>query len=679
MEPSESDKQTTDKSSNGSNEKAWEVFQKIDGSQQEFKTDENGNPLYNRRTINISILKQIIPEGANHGLTGSHNLGNTCFMNSSIQCMSNSIDLTAYFLSKQFEKEINTSNKLGLGGRLAKAWYNLLCEFWLGNSRVGDASEFKSTIAKRARQFAGFSQHDSHELMTFFLDTLNEDLNKAKTKPYREINEQGDKEDDPTAAARFWQLHLDRNDSIITDLFSGQFKTTIQCPNCKWISKTYDPFTTLSLPIPTVQANNIYFIPKYSLHKTVKMSIKITDYILCGDLNKLISSIKKFVYTTGKIRCIVVERKNCVALPNPDENLLDVFNKGFVFCGNLDYEGAEECSVQPLYLGTEDFDELSEYPRILTLHKKMTYDEFKKIIYIYARKYITTPLDSKEFREEIEKVSDDTEYSEDTYIKMCKEEYDKIFNSKEQTEEIKKFLNDLPLQFSLKKGDDYRYIFRNEKTPLDKNSQMLKIPNDNDEITQIQSLLKKGYAFYLQIYTPSEYNNLKLKKVLNTCCTIQGDRTTPTLDNCLETFCATEKLGEHDKWYCKKCKKHTQAYKKMELFYLPKLLVIHLKRFESEEYSYRGYRCYDKNGEVIDFPINNFDISQFVVGPQRKGIKYDLYAVSQHYGGCGGGHYTAICKNYGKWYVYNDSSVHAASENDIVSSAAYVLFYRRKD
>ena len=143
MEPSESDKQTTDKSSNGSNEKAWEDFQKIDGSQQEFKTDENGKPLYNRRTIDISILKQIIPEGANHGLIGSHNLGNTCFMNSSIQCMSNSIDLTAYFLSKQFEKEINTSNKLGLGGRLAKAWYNLLCEFWLGNSRVGDASEFK--------------------------------------------------------------------------------------------------------------------------------------------------------------------------------------------------------------------------------------------------------------------------------------------------------------------------------------------------------------------------------------------------------------------------------------------------------------------------------------------------------------------------------------------------------
>ena len=679
MEPSESDKQTTDKSSNGSNEKAWEDFQKIDGVQQEFKKDEKGNPLYNRRTIDISVLKQIIPEGANHGLTGSHNLGNTCFMNSSIQCMSNSIDLTAYFLSKQYEKEINTSNKLGLGGRLAKAWYNLLFEFWMGSSRVGDAGEFKSTIAKRARQFAGYSQHDSHELMTFFLDTLNEDLNRATTKPYREINEQEDGEDDSTAAARFWQLHLERNDSIITDLFSGQFKTTIQCPNCKWISRTYDPFTTLSLPIPTVQGKFIYFIPKYSLHKTVKMSIKLTDYILCGDLNKLISSIKKFPYTTGKMRCIVVEEKNCVDRPNPDEKLQDVFEKGYVFCGNMDYEGDEECSVEPLYLGTEDFDELSAYPRMLTLHKTMTYDELKKIIYIYARKYITTPLDSKEFREEIEKVTDDTGYSEDTFIKMCNEEYEKLFKAKEPTEEIKKFLSDLPLQFSLKKGDDYQYIFRNEKTPLDKNSQMLTISNENDEISKIRSLLKKGYCFYLQIISLSEYSNLKNTKGFNTCCTIQGEKTTLTLDNCLETFCVTEKLGEHDKWYCKKCKKHTQAYKKMELFYLPKLLVIHLKRFESEGSLYRGYRSYDKNGAVIDFPINDFDISQFVVGPQRQGIKYDLYAVSQHFGGCGGGHYTAICKNSGKWYNYNDSSVSSASENDIVSSAAYVLFYRRKE
>lgn len=60
---------------------------------------------------------------------------------------------------------------------------------------------------------------------------------------------------------------------------------------------------------------------------------------------------------------------------------------------------------------------------------------------------------------------------------------------------------------------------------------------------------------------------------------------------------------------------------------------------------------------------------------------YDLFAVSNHFGGMGGGHYTA----YGlspikrQWFDYNDSSVRVANTSDIVSEAAYLLFYRRRD
>ena len=66
--------------------------------------------------------------------------------------------------------------------------------------------------------------------------------------------------------------------------------------------------------------------------------------------------------------------------------------------------------------------------------------------------------------------------------------------------------------------------------------------------------------------------------------------------------------------------------------------------------------------------------------PDRKYLKYDLFAVSEHYGSTGGGHYTAICRNVdGNWYNYNDSSVSLASPKNVVSSAAYVLFYRRRN
>ena len=66
-------------------------------------------------------------------------------------------------------------------------------------------------------------------------------------------------------------------------------------------------------------------------------------------------------------------------------------------------------------------------------------------------------------------------------------------------------------------------------------------------------------------------------------------------------------------------------------------------------------------------------------GPDKKYSKYDLYAVSQHYGSMGGGHYTAVCKNIdGNWYSYDDESVYKSSKNNVVTEAAYVLYYRRK-
>jgi len=116
----------------------------------------------------------------------------------------------------------------------------------------------------------------------------------------------------------------------------------------------------------------------------------------------------------------------------------------------------------------------------------------------------------------------------------------------------------------------------------------------------------------------------------------------------------------------------------MDIFFAPKILIFHLKRFE---YSSVGrYRTYgEKLDDVIDFPLDNLDLTQYVVGPLDPKPIYECFAVSQHYGSLGGGHYTAICKNEGKWHNFNDSSVSGSDSSNVVSSAAYLLFYRRKD
>ena len=56
---------------------------------------------------------------------------------------------------------------------------------------------------------------------------------------------------------------------------------------------------------------------------------------------------------------------------------------------------------------------------------------------------------------------------------------------------------------------------------------------------------------------------------------------------------------------------------------------------------------------------------------------YELYAISNHYGGLGGGHYTAYAKNNGRWHSFNDSSVSEVSQGSIKGGGAYILFYQR--
>ena len=66
-----------------------------------------------------------------------------------------------------------------------------------------------------------------------------------------------------------------------------------------------------------------------------------------------------------------------------------------------------------------------------------------------------------------------------------------------------------------------------------------------------------------------------------------------------------------------------------------------------------------KNDEEVEFPIDGFDLGKHVLGSYvaKENMIYDCYAVSNHFGGMGGGHYTAFCKTGDSWYEYDDSRV----------------------
>lgn len=86
---------------------------------------------------------------------------------------------------------------------------------------------------------------------------------------------------------------------------------------------------------------------------------------------------------------------------------------------------------------------------------------------------------------------------------------------------------------------------------------------------------------------------------------------------------------------------------------------------------------------MVDFPIEGLDMRPHAImlNNVAEPVYYDLCGTSNHYGSLNGGHYTASCKNpiTEKWHYFNDSSVSKCSPSQIVSSAAYLLWYRKRE
>ncbi|CAE1268979.1 unnamed protein product [Acanthosepion pharaonis] len=144
--------------------------------------------------------------------------------------------------------------------------------------------------------------------------------------------------------------------------------------------------------------------------------------------------------------------------------------------------------------------------------------------------------------------------------------------------------------------------------------------------------------------------------------------------DCFRAFMQSETLDEHNPWFCPSCCKNCRAKKTMTVWRYPDNLIIYLKRFVFHELTST------KIDNLVSFPLEHLDLSEFSSGPRTKHLIYDLHSIVCHFGGSNSGHYTCYAKHPKEdvWYYYNDETVCQQVPRDDHMSSAYVLFYVRQ-
>ncbi|RWS11041.1 ubiquitin carboxyl-terminal hydrolase 19-like protein [Dinothrombium tinctorium] len=653
-------------------------------------------------------LNRVIPSGngALHptiGYTGLENLGNTCFMNSVIQCLSNTEELRDYFMSNHFKEDINEKNPLGTGGNMAISFAVLLKHLWSGQHYSYSPMKLKLLMGEKISQFSGFAQHDAQEYMAYLLDSLHEDVNRIKNKPYfaNSISSDSDTQiPDEELADEFWRKYRMRNDSIIVDLFQGQYKSKLVCPKCFKVSITFDPFLYLSIPIPKNQIlHSVFFFPLDASKKPVRFLVKLHSD---SKVKKLLEAISlRTGVAIDKLQMIHASDGNLQSYLTPDSSI-PLLPKTDCSDMLLIFERLTEKEVN------EKVCEFVVQQRLKVPHQtnKCSYckrspevGKLRRCTQCYRSSYCNQICQKKDWSEHKKTCLYKPEpvgcpfiitlpHSECTLenLKRIASEYSRhsvdVFDP-----EIKSTNSD--------NGDEIDNGFFENDTLFQKRTfvlrnSLLDVTADSDDITIEQFLDTEipETCYLLMEWLNNEKDSVivESKDLDHSYDILEAERVHNekfdiNLEECLQMFTEPEILSPQEAWYCPRCKEHREASKQLSLWRLPQLLVIQLKRFSFKSLMFR-----EKIDKLVKFPILGLDLSNYCCSNRliQQRPLYDLYAVINHYGGMFGGHYTAFAKtSYQRrklgWRLFDDSRVEDIDEENIVTRNAYILFYRLRE
>jgi ubiquitin C-terminal hydrolase len=682
--------------------------------------------------IKAEEIKNYLKPTSNHGLTGLKNLGNSSYINSIIQCLSNTPELMYYYVSGLYKKDLKISEGKKKGfvpGKLSKEFADLLGKMWIENKKVVSPQDVKYSICDLTNIFNNNNQHDSSEFLMFLFNFLHDEINKDKSKGSTSFYEPPKKENesDISASQRFWNLFKKKNNSIITDLFYGQIRNITRCLSCGHSVTTFEIFNILPIEIPTLKKVSILLVPSNNIKKTIKLNIFVSAAALLIDLGVYIRQYISNGFENFRILLINYSTKNAKFV-KMSENIFNTAKKGSIIVYEIN-DTLEEDDIKEDNIGEnnekenddneENSAEIGDYFPFITLikYKKLedteiidnNFKSYPRIFVMgpytkvrglrikmfgYLTKYYPLPESIVNFLKKkypnneymsIDEISnnytnkkieiDEMELN-DIYYKQYNlffnENYQKKLNIDEKIKnDISDYLKNFPFICYLTSGKDEKdKLFFSSNNADNQNSF-----KDNQKINDVIKLIRNKYKVIIYI-TKTEYIQ-PLNEITSIMSTKDNSNTkVPTLNDSLIHFCLHEKLEKENEYFCPNCKRNVNAYHKSDIFYMPPYLIISIKRFIRHYLSKTKVQLLKVN-DNLNYNIDYIDFDNFVSGPKNPKNIYTLYAVNQHSGSNEGGHYNTACKNFGKWYMFDDHAVFPCDDDMICVPEGYLLFYRR--